>query len=262
MFGKKLRLYLDAAAATPLSSEARERLLELLDVYGNPGAIHAEGLAASNALEVIRKEAADAIGAHSDEIVFTSSGTESNNLAIKGSLNMYGSGAHAITSLIEHPSVLEPLLEMERRGAQISYLSVDSEGLVDSEALKRSITSKTVLVSIGLINSEIGVLQDYKTLAKAVRAEKKKRKDDSSILFHIDAAQAPLWMNLKVEAIGCDLMTLDAQKILGPKGVLGRKTFHLRGHLHERSHLHRKIVKVMQKQFLFFAMIYGERLKK
>lgn len=215
------RVYVDAAAATPLTPLARKRLMQLLDVYGNPGAIHAEGVAAAQQLAVGRQEIANALEAHPDEIVFTASGTEANNLALFGV--MAEKSGHAITTAIEHPSVLEPLRRMEGEGMVVTYLPVDEHGLLDLEALEESISEKTKLISISIINSEIGVLQDVRAIAKLVRAERKKRTlrqaQGNPIYFHIDASQAPLWIRLRVEALGCDLLTLDAQKIGGPKGI-------------------------------------------
>lgn len=219
MFGKKRRIYADAAAATPLAPQVEKRLVSLLTHYGNPGALHAEGVEAKRELDASRLEAAEAIGAHADEIVFTASGTEANNLALMGTVPV-GEPRHVLSTAIEHPSILEPLEHLAEQGISVTYLPVDGEGLVDVQLLSKSLTSTTALVSIGFINSEIGVMQDVRAIAKVIRAEKKKRGEGGAPLyFHIDASQAPLWVKLKVESLGCDLMTLDAQKIAGPKGV-------------------------------------------
>ena len=223
MFFKKRSVYADAAAATPLTDEAKTRLVELLDVYANPGGLHTEGVDAKNILKEARKEAASTIGAHADEIVFTASGTESNNLAIKGTLASYGAQSPSVITLSsEHPSVLEALRESEREGVAVSCVSVDGEGVVSLEVLESKLSEKTVLVSVALINSEIGVIQDVRAIAKLLRAERKKRETAGNklpILFHIDGSQAPLWLKLKVDEMHPDLMTLDGQKCGGPKGV-------------------------------------------
>lgn len=203
----KKRVYADAAAATPLSRRAGRELARLSRVYGNPGAIHAEGVAAKKELERARAAVAKAIGAHADEIIFTASGTEANNLAIHGVLKP---GSHVITSRIEHPSVLEPL---RASGVSLSELPVDTEGLVFPSAVAMAITPETVLASIQLINSEVGTVEPVREISKELKRAKRQ------ILFHVDASQAPLWMELNVEKLGVDLMTLDAQKVLGPKGV-------------------------------------------
>ena len=223
MFFKKKSVYADAAAATPLTFEARARLIELLPIFANPGGLHREGVAAKNILEEARKEAAEAIGAHADEIVFTASGTESNNLAIKGTLNSYGGeDVSAATLSTEHPSILETFVTKEKEGVAVSYVPVDGEGIVSIEVLESKLYNKTVLISVALINSEIGVIQDARAIAKMIRAVRKKRQTEGNklpILFHIDASQAPLWLRLKVDELHPDLMTLDGQKCGGPKGV-------------------------------------------
>lgn len=223
MFFSKQTVYADAAAATPLTREAKRRLVELLDVFGNPGALHAYGVAAKGVLEAARKEAADAIGAHADEIVFTASGTESNNIAIAGILESFKNvPISALTLSTEHPSVLEPLRAQEKRGVPVSYMNVDGEGLVSIQALKEAIDETVVLISVALINSEIGVMQDVRAIAKEIRTIRKARAASGNTLplfLHIDASQAPLWVKLNVEQMHPDLMTLDAQKCGGPKGV-------------------------------------------
>lgn len=225
MWFRKKRIYADAAAATPLSPAARNELMRLLDVYGNAGALHAEGVEAKSELERARGVVAAAIGAHADEIVFTASGTESNNLALQGLLRPYlraGETVHVITSAIEHSSVLGVLRALTQEGLLLTELPVDSEGLVSPKELAEAITDDTVLVSIQYVNSEIGVVEPIRDLAKAIRHARKLRKEsevDIPLLFHTDASQAPLWLDIQVESLGVDLLTLDAQKVMGPKGV-------------------------------------------
>ncbi len=220
MFWKRSRIYMDAAAATPLSPEVYTRFIEALTQYGNPGALHTEGVRAKELLEGARKEAAVALHAHADEIVFTGSGTESNNLAIFGAVgDVSADKIHIITSSIEHPSVLEPIRAFERRGAKVTYLPVDAEGLIALSALKEAIVDETRLISVGLINSEIGTIQDVRGIAKIIRDVRKTRVNAAPLLLHLDAAQAPLWLKLNVEQLHPDLLTLDAQKMMGPKGA-------------------------------------------
>ncbi len=226
----KGRLYADAAASTPLHPRAARRLAKLLALYGNPGSLHAEGVAAERELEAARKEVAAALGAHTDEIVFTSGGTEANNLALAGALmplvrDECASGRpalRAVTTAIEHPSVLGPLRNLAKRGLDLVELPVDEGGLVSPRALADALTEETVLVSVQLVNSEVGTVEPVRELAKEIRHIRKKRTEEGNALplyFHTDAAQAPLYLPLAVEKLGVDLMTLDAQKILGPKGV-------------------------------------------
>ena len=219
MFFSKKLIYADASASTPIIPQAKKRLVELLDVYANPGGIHESAIKAKEILEEARKEIAGVIGAHADEIVFTASGTEANNLALSGVLEGRNDVV-AITLATEHPSVLETL--HAQTGAKTIELGVEQDGLVSLSKVEEAITERTVLISVALINSELGVIQDVRAIAKAIRTERKKREQNKSVLpiyFHIDASQAPLWIRLTVDQLHPDLMTLDAQKCGGPKGV-------------------------------------------
>ena len=230
MFWNK-RIYADAAAATPLSGAARKELTRLLELYGNAGALHKEGVEAKKELEKARRAIADSIGAHADEIIFTASGTEANNLALHGLLRpmlLQDGEVHAITCAIEHQSVLEPLRALEREGLYVTTLEVDKEGLVDPEVLRGALNEETALVSIQLVNSEVGTIEPVRELVKEIRRVRGSRQGDalkslgvkaSPLFFHTDASQAPLWVDINVEKLGIDLMTLDAQKVLGPKGI-------------------------------------------
>jgi cysteine desulfurase len=254
LFGAGERVYADAAAATPLSSRAHAELLRLLPLFGNPGALHREALDAKRELERARERIASVIGAHADEIIFTASGTEANNLALQGVLRpllLQHGEVHAITSAVEHQSVLVPLRALEREGLYLTVLPVDSEGLVNPRDLAEAINEETALVSVQLVNSEVGTIEPLREIAKVVRHAKKLRgsnpsevressaKDSLSsravalesplhgsaaspqlpLYLHTDASQAPLWLPVGVEQIGVDLLTLDGQKVLGPKGV-------------------------------------------
>ena len=222
MWFRKKRIYADAAAATPISAHARRELLRLLDVYGNAGALHKEGVIAKQELEQSREIIAKAIGAHSNEIVFTASGTEGNNLAIQGILRPLlrkAGKVHAITSVIEHSSILEPLRALQREGLLLTELEVNSEGSISVKELGEAITEDTVFVSIQYINSEIGTIEPLRDISKEIRYAKKNRTNGIPLYFHTDASQAPLCLDIKVESLGVDLLTLDAQKVMGPKGV-------------------------------------------
>jgi cysteine desulfurase len=216
MFWGKRRIYADAAAATPLSGSARRALARALSLYGNPGALHKEAIAAKQALDAARAAIARSIGAHPDEIVFTASGTEANNLAIMGTLGprlRMGERLSAVTSVIEHQSVLAPLRALEREGLALLPVDVQEDGLVFPNAVPDAMRADTALVSIQLINGEMGAMQPVRDIAKAMR------RAQTGALLHVDASQAPLWTDVKVEKLGADMVTLDAQKIMGPKGA-------------------------------------------
>lgn len=224
MIWNKRRIYADAAAATPLSEAAKLELVRLLDMFGNPGALHKEAVLAKLELENARESVARSIGAHPDEIVFTSGGTEGNNLALCGTLHAthYSSPRHVITSVIEHSSVLEPLCALTSAGMEMTQLPVNSAGIISVDDLSDAITDHTALVSIQFINSEIGTIQPIRDIAKEVRRVRAQRlasKNFSPLYLHVDASQAPLWKTVQVDKLGVDLLTLDGQKIMGPKGV-------------------------------------------
>lgn len=222
------RIYADAAAATPMSRSVGRGLRRTSKLFGNPSALHKEAVAAKSELEGARESVATTLGAHADEIIFTSGGTEANNLALFGLLRGKA-GAHAITSSIEHSSVLEPLRALKKEGLELTEFPVDEYGLVDPKQLREAIKENTVLVSIQMINSEIGTIQNIKEIAKVVRKHRPSAMPLTSTgsatgippgpFLHADASQVPLWLPLNVEKLGVDLLTIDAQKIMGPKGV-------------------------------------------
>jgi len=225
MFWRRSRIYADAAAATPLGPAARKEFARLLGLFANPSALHHEAVVAKKELERARTRVAKSIGAHPDEIIFTASGTEANNLAL------HGVEGHAVTVAIEHPSVLEPL----RARGEVSEVGVDEKGVVFPNAILSAVRPDTAIISVQLVNSEIGAIQPVREIAKSLRRGRENASSSLTVgpaapalrsseafsrpLFHTDASQAPLWMDIKVEALGVDLMTLDGQKILGPKGV-------------------------------------------
>ncbi|MEX0917095.1 MAG: cysteine desulfurase family protein [Candidatus Paceibacterota bacterium] len=229
-FTRNKRIYLDYASATPLSLRVWERMEEVKDVYGNPSSVHGEGTEAKKLL----KESRDSIGKtlllSSSELIFTSGGTESNNLAILGVVRKAlaeGGSAHAVTTAIEHPSVLECFFELEREGAEVTYLPVDKEGKVSVEDVRNAVKEETVLVSVMYANGEVGVIEPIRDIARALSELKKVKAREKTngkakrkgwnFVFHTDASQAPLF--LSVNGLGADLITLDAAKLYGPKGI-------------------------------------------
>ena len=222
------KVYLDNAATTPVDKKVLLEMAKYWSInFANPSSIHSMGVKAKIALQKAKKTIADIIDGHDREIIFTSGGTEANNLAFFGLVNNLlkkgkrVSDIHLITTEIEHSSVLECFKELERQGFLVSYLKVNEFGLVDPKDLREMIKPETVLVSIGYANGEIGVVQPIKEIIKEIRHARKSLSGDRYGLpyFHIDASAGGLYLNLNVEELGVDLMTIDAQKIYGPKGI-------------------------------------------
>jgi cysteine desulfurase len=213
-------IYLDNASTTPVSKEVIEAMKPFFSVhFGNPSSIHSEGVLASKAIENSRRVVSESIHAHPDEIIFTSGGTEANNLAIFGLAEANNDKkGHIITVETEHASVLEPVNELKKLGWDVSVLKTDKEGFVNIDDLLNLITIKTVLVSIMYANNEIGVLQQIPDIGRAIL---KFRKENQTTFpfFHSDACQAAPYLDLDVEKLHVDLMTVNGGKIYGPKGV-------------------------------------------
>merc|ERR1719322_328465 len=207
-------LYLDAQSTTPLDPRVLDSMLPYLtSFYGNPHSrTHAYGWESEAAMEEARTRVANLIGADSKEIVFTSGATESNNISVKGVARFYASKKkHVITTQTEHKCVLDSCRQMEAEGFDVTYLPVQENGLVDLELLESSIRPDTSLVSVMLVNNEIGVIQPVEEIGKICRARK--------IFFHTDAAQAVGKIPVDVNKMNIDLMSISGHKIYGPKGV-------------------------------------------
>lgn len=207
------KVYLDSAATTFVREEV---LNEMIDVYknnfGNSASVHSFGRDSMALIDKAREQVAKAINAHSNEVYFTSGGTEANNWAIIGAVKANRSkGNHIITSKIEHHSVLSACSLLEKEGFSVTYLNCDEKGIVSLSELMSAITPKTILVSIITANNEVGTIQNLNAIAHTVR--------EKGILFHTDAVQALGAINLDVKTLPIDLMTLSAHKIYGPKGV-------------------------------------------
>lgn len=207
------KIYLDNAATTLVAKEVRKTMLPYLgEHYGNASSIHTEGQYARKAIEKARKTIAGFINAKEKEIIFTGSGTESNNTVLKGLAFFSGKEKNQIiTSKIEHPSVIETCKFLEREGFEIIYLEVDSNGLVNLEELEKKITQRTLLVSIMHANNEIGTIQDIKEIGKICK--------NKGVLFHTDAVQTFGKIEIDVQANNIDFLSASAHKIYGPKGV-------------------------------------------
>ncbi len=225
------RIYLDNSATTPVDKRVEKAMRAYLHKeFGNPSALYKEGVVAKEAVEQARGDVAESLGAHADEIIFTGSGTESDNLAIAGivkhkirqpaTLTDLGvSKPHIVTSVIEHPAVLEVCKMLERDGvADVTYVGVNEQGVVDSKEIKEALQLETVLVSIMYANNEVGTIQPVREIAKVIRAWKKQHGGEYPY-FHTDACQATNYLNMKVLPLGVDLLTINGSKIYGPKGV-------------------------------------------
>ncbi|KKT79296.1 MAG: Aminotransferase class V, partial [Parcubacteria group bacterium GW2011_GWF2_44_8] len=227
LFGKKRRIYLDTAAATPVRKEVRAAMLPYLEnEFGNPSAIHAEGIAARSAVESSRQKVATTLGIRPEGVLFTSGGTESNNLAILGRLKYLArkegiaySDMEVVTTRIEHPSILSLIPVIEATGVTVRFVEVDEEGKITVAALEKVLSPKTVLVTFAYANSEVGVVQSVSRLVRTVRQFEKTHTHGRRIVVHIDAAQAPLWLPCSLTSLGVDMMSLDVGKCNGPKGV-------------------------------------------
>ena len=210
----KLPIYMDNHATTPVDPRVFEAMKPyFLEIFGNAASRnHSFGWQAEEAVEKARKQIADLIGANSKEIVLTSGATESNNLAIKGVAQMYAEkGNHIITAATEHKAVLDTCKHLEKDGIRVTYLPVQTNGLVDLDQLKDAITDKTILISIMYANNEIGVLQPIAEIGKLAKSK--------GVLLHTDATQAVGKVPVNVIKDNVDLASLSGHKMYGPKGV-------------------------------------------
>jgi cysteine desulfurase len=206
-------IYLDYNASTPIDPAVAAAMRPFLgEAFGNPSSGHWASAPAKTALEQARAQVAALLGAAPDEIVFTSGGSEANNLAIKGMFFAPNrKAAHIITSAIEHPAVLTPCRFLERLGGSVTYLPVDRTGRVDPEDVRRAITSQTILISIMHANNEVGTVQPIEEIGAIAR--------EHGIRFHTDAAQSVGKISTKVDELCVDLLTIASHKLYAPKGI-------------------------------------------
>ncbi|MCX6717811.1 MAG: cysteine desulfurase family protein [Candidatus Taylorbacteria bacterium] len=210
------RVYLDNASTTPIDPKVLGVMLPYLtEKYGNPSSIHYEGRLAKKAIEESRERIAKIVGVKKEGIIFTSGGTESDNLAILGIARANKEkGKHIIVSAIEHKAVLDSCKKLEKEGFEITYLNVDKNGIVSLEFLKKSIRKDTILVSIMYANNEIGTIQPIKEISKIIKESK-----IANPIFHTDACQAVGALPININDLNVDALTISSSKIYGPKGV-------------------------------------------
>jgi len=212
----KLPIYFDYSATTPVDKRVAEKMMQYMTTdgfYGNPASrSHKFGWQAEEAVDIARNQVADLLNADPREIVFTSGATESNNLAIKGAANFYKKkGKHIITCKTEHKAVLDTCRELERQGFEVTYLDPETNGLIDLHKLEAAMRDDTILVSIMHVNNEIGVIQDIAEIGELCRSRK--------IIFHVDAAQSVGKIEIDMQQLKVDLMSISAHKFYGPKGM-------------------------------------------
>jgi cysteine desulfurase len=210
----KLPIYLDYSATTPVDPRVAQKMIPYLtEQFGNPASrSHAYGWEAEKAVEEAREHVAALLNADPKEIIWTSGATEGNNLAIKGAANFYkGKGKHIVTMKTEHKAVLDTVRELERQGFEATYLDPEQNGLLDLEKFKAALRPDTVLVSVMMVNNEIGVIQPIAEIGEICRAK--------GIIFHCDAVQAAGKIPIDLQKLKVDLLTVTAHKVYGPKGI-------------------------------------------
>ncbi|MGI5824120.1 MAG: cysteine desulfurase family protein [Bacillota bacterium] len=208
-------IYFDNSATTKVDGAAADLAYRVMtEAYGNPSSLHKKGMEAYKILKTARRQTAAPLGAEEEEIIFTSGGTEADNLALQGIAGAYGKrGKHIITTAVEHPAILNTCKKLEEKGFEVTVLPVDGEGLISLRDLRAAIRKDTVLVSMMLVNNEVGSIMPVRETAKILQKQQRK------IFLHVDAVQAFGKMSIKPKLLGIDLLSASGHKIQAPKGV-------------------------------------------
>lgn len=208
-----MKVYLDNAATTALDTEVLDKMLPYFtEIYGNASSIHTYGREAASAVSLARETVAKIINAKPNEIYFTSGGSESDNWAIKGTFaSLKSKGNHIITSVVEHPAVMETMEQLKKEGAEVTFIPVDSKGRVSVKDIENAITDKTILISIMSANNEVGTIQPIEEIGALAKSK--------GILFHTDAVQAMGTLDIDVVKMNIDMLSMSAHKFHGPKGI-------------------------------------------
>lgn len=233
---KKKRIFLDYASTTPVNKEVEVVMRKSQENFANPSALYSEALLVKEKIKDAKEKVADILGCQKEEIFFTSGGTEGNNMALLGVFEKYKTDdfiPHFVTTVIEHPAVLEVCKEIERRGGEVTYVAVSENGIVNPKDIEKAIKENTVLVSVMYANNEIGTIQPIKEIGKVIKEYRRKNTTEREIgstelsganlpYYHTDACQAGLYLDLNVLKINVDMLTLDGIKMYGPRssGVL------------------------------------------
>ncbi|MCX6756981.1 MAG: cysteine desulfurase family protein [Candidatus Nomurabacteria bacterium] len=214
-----IKIYMDYAATTPTRADVLSVMLPYFDEeYGNPSSLYSSGRKSNSVIERSRGNIAKILGVEKDEIIFTASGTESDNMAILGVARANREyGNHILISSIEHKAIIEPAKQLEKEGFIIEYIGVDKDGMIDVKDAVSRITDKTILISVMYANNEIGTIQPIRELTEELKSYKLQA--NGYPLFHTDACQAAGYLPIDIKSLGVDMMTLNGSKIYGPKGI-------------------------------------------
>lgn len=218
---KKKRVFLDYASTTPVDKDVSLAMKKVENIFQNPSALYTESVVAKKIINDSKNTISEVLNCQKENIIFTSGGTESNNLALLGIYERYKSKdfiPHFITTRMEHPAILEVCREIEKRGGEVSYIDVEDNGIVSLKKIREAIKENTVLVSVMYVNNEIGTIQPIKEIGRIIK-EKRRQSGMTYPYFHSDACQAGLYLTLDTLKLNLDLMSLDGIKMYGPRGA-------------------------------------------